>query len=193
VHCNRLPFGFLILVAVFTVAVFTAPYLVEPGTVEHLDGYAWQLDHLGRWDEMPALSRLAYYAGDVVCHQKHWRSYMLNGNQMPVCARDVGVLLGMAGGFALALTAVPAATLSGTFRSMLPFVRSRIAMLAMFGMLLAPLPVDGFLQLLTGYESVNVLRTVTGLLFGLALALLSSLFLLADPRCTDKDINGEHI
>ncbi len=182
VHVNRLMLPVLLAVLLFTLAVFLAPFALRPHTVEGIDGAAWQLDHPGRWDEMPALSRLAYYAGDVVCHQKHWRSYMFNGNQMPVCARDVGMLLGMTGGFALALTAVPAATLSGTFRSMLPFVRSRMTMVAMFGMLLAPLPMDGFLQLLTGYESVNVLRTVTGLLFGLGLAMLSSLFLLADPR-----------
>ena len=182
-HVNRLPLAFLLAVLLFTLAVFTAPYALQPGTIGDIDGRAWHVDHGGRWQEMPVLPRLAYTAGDVVCHQKQERSYILHGNQMPVCARDVGILLGLAGGFALAVAATPAATFRDTFRSMLPFARSRAAVFTLLTGLLAPLPVDGFLQLLTGYESVNVLRTATGFLFGLGLALLASLFLVSDPRC----------
>ncbi len=182
-HVNRLPLAFLLAVLLFTLAVFTAPYALQSGTVGALDGRAWHVDYTGRWREMPVLPRLAYTAGDMVCHQKQERSYILHGNQMPVCARDVGILLGLTGGFALALAATPAATFRDTFRSMLPFVRSRTAAVILLVGLLAPLPVDGLLQLFSGYESVNVLRTITGLLFGLGLALLASLFLVSDPRC----------
>ena len=28
-------------------------------------------------------------------HQKHERSHMVNGNQIPMCARDVGILAGL--------------------------------------------------------------------------------------------------
>ena len=181
-HVNRLMLPFLLAGLLFTVAVIVAPFILEAHTVDDISGAAWQIDNAGAWDEMPMLPRLAYYAGDVVCHQKQERSYTLNGNQMPVCARDIGVLVGLTGGFALALAAVPAATFQGTFWAMLPFVRGRLAIAAVLAVLLVPLPLDGFLQLLTGYESVNPVRTITGLLFGFGVALLASLFLLTDPR-----------
>ncbi|MFO8132683.1 MAG: DUF2085 domain-containing protein [Thermoplasmatota archaeon] len=181
-HVNRLPLMFLLAVLLFTLAAFTAPFVLQPHTVGGLDGRAWHVDYEERWQEMPVLPRLAYTAGDMVCHQKHERSYSLHGNQMPVCARDVGLLLGLTGGFALALAATPAATFQGTFRAMLPFVQSRTIAFALLAGLLLPLPLDGFAQLLSGYESVNVLRTATGLLFGFGVALLASLFLVTDPR-----------
>lgn len=181
-HVNRLMLPFLLVFALATAAVFTAPFALQRGAVTGLDGHAWHVDHQGAWEELPPLPCLVYYGGDVVCHQRHGRSYMLYGNQMPVCARDVGLLAGMTGGFALALVATPAATLQGTFCGMLPFVRGKTAMAAVTTGLLLPLPLDGFLQLLTAYESVNPLRTATGLLFGVGVALLASVFLLADRR-----------
>lgn len=181
-HVNRWPLAFLLVVILFALAVFMAPFTVEPHRVSHLDGRAWHIDYAETWDQMPLLARLAYYAGDVVCHQHHARSYALHGNQLPVCARDVGVLGGLAGGFALALIATPAATFQGTFQALLPFVQNRVTALAVLGVVFLPLPLDGFLQLLTGYESINGVRTATGLLFGFGLAVLASLFLLTDPR-----------
>ncbi len=175
-----LPFLFVGVLA--TAAIFTAPFALQRGTVTGFEGRAWHIDHREAWEKLPLLPRLVYYGGDVVCHQRHQRSYMLHGNQMPVCARDVGLLVGMTGGFALALAATPAATIQGTFRAMLPFVQGKLAMAGVLAGLLIPLPLDGFLQLLTAYESVNPLRTTTGVLFGFGVALLASLFLLADPR-----------
>ena len=91
------------------------------------------------------------------CHCRPDRSFFFRGRQFPVCARCTGELIGMALLFPTWAIGHPNA----------------ICSLA----LLFPLVADGMLQLCTRYESGNLRRLVTGVLFGYALAnllLLSS-------------------
>jgi hypothetical protein len=46
------------------------------------------------WSDLNPIWALAYGFGDINCHQKHERSWEINGNQMPVCARDIGIFSG---------------------------------------------------------------------------------------------------
>ena len=91
------------------------------------------------------------------CHCRPDRSFFFRGRQFPVCARCTGELIGMALLFPTWAIGHPNA----------------ICSLA----LLLPLVADGMMQLCTRYESGNLRRLVTGILFGYALAnllLLSS-------------------
>lgn len=83
------------------------------------------------------------------CHCKKERSFHFRGVQFPICARCTGELMGIF-----------------VFLCSCTWYRPSfgISVLLMF-----PLLVDGFFQLLTSYESKNVRRFVTGLLFGYAL------------------------
>jgi len=42
------------------------------------------------------LSRAVYNSGDRMCHLKSSRSFSINDNQMPYCARCLGIFLGFA-------------------------------------------------------------------------------------------------
>lgn len=89
----------------------------------------------------------------LICHGLPQRSFETFGTTMPVCARCVGVYVGLLAG----LVAF----------AFLPWVTERvmrgIAMVAV-----APLAVDGFTQLLGLRESTNPLRLATGIAAGLA-------------------------
>lgn len=74
------------------------------------------------------------------CHQRVERSFFFKNYQLPVCARCLGIYIGL-------------------FTSL--FFRFPYAIL------LIPITyIDGFVQLKTNYESTNIRRLITGLLSG---------------------------
>ena len=83
------------------------------------------------------------------CHARPDRSFYFRGRQFPICARCTGELVGMLLGIVIAIC---------------------------FGcpdfwvvcLMMLPLVVDGFTQRLTAYESNNIRRLWTGILFGIA-------------------------
>ena len=84
-----------------------------------------------------------------LCHHKKERSVPFFGIENYLCARCLGIVIG-------GMLGIPA-LLAGVI---LPLYLS--VLLAM------PLVIDGFLQLLTPYESRNSTRLITGFLFGIA-------------------------
>lgn len=98
---NRSIFILFLLSAVYTVSLFIAPMTLEPGTVQGLDGNANMVDYRERWGDMSPYHEAIYLFSDFNCHQKHYRSYTINQNQMPVCARDTGIFIGLTFGFLL--------------------------------------------------------------------------------------------
>ena len=82
------------------------------------------------------------------CHCRSDRSFHYKGRQFPLCARCTGELAGMIACLVLFWFWKPTLT------------QSLIMML--------PLLIDGFVQLLTKYESTNIKRLVTGIMFGIA-------------------------
>lgn len=187
----------------FLALFFLAPYLLPHDSVPELSGRANLIDYafedswgngqngegseLGHdqmlhggpfaWSELNPLWALAYGFGDLNCHQKHERSWEINGNQMPVCARDVGIFLGFSVGcLFFGSRGFNRWTVRDTFLSVLPddwlhMVYHRdmrmVAMAAILGLGLVPIGVDGTTQLfLDSYESNNFLRIVTGFAAG---------------------------
>lgn len=83
------------------------------------------------------------------CHARPDRSFYFHGKQFPICARCTGELVGMLGG-------IPLAVCFG------------IPSFWVVCLMMLPLVADGFIQRLTAYESNNIRRLWTGILFGIA-------------------------
>ena len=79
------------------------------------------------------------------CHQMPERSFFVGGYQLPLCARCTGIVIGHLLGIA------------ASFFRMDSF-------LSLIGTL--PLMIDGMVQKYTSYESTNMRRLITGILYG---------------------------
>jgi len=151
------------------------------------------------WTEHGPLVAIVYMIGDINCHQKYDRSYEVNGNQTAICARDVGILLGfVAGAIVWSRYGLNRYSIRDSFLSILPdkwvapLYRTDRRLIAMWAIIiagLAPTGIDGFTQLLTDYESTNIVRILTGSTMGAALAWLIAATICA--RGSDFDNVGE--
>ena len=205
--------------ATYLVLCFLAPLLMPTDSVPELSGRANAIDyafesswgnkdhgesgkvghdqsqHGGSfaWAELNPLWALTYGFGDLNCHQKHERSWEINGNQMPVCARDIGIFLGFSiGCLIFGLRGFNRWTVRDTFLSVFPDDSMRRVyekdirlplMLFIMGLGLVPMGVDGFTQLLLdSYESTNPLRLITGAGAGLVGGLWFSSAFSARPK-----------
>jgi uncharacterized membrane protein len=127
------------------------PYLAPSGTInfgnDGIVGAGDKADEIAVIDN--GVARFFYNAGDANCHQHADRSFFLNGNQMPFCARCTSIFFGLAIGAALLI-----------FMSL---------ELHIFWILLGlvPMALDGGIQLITSYESTNPMRFLTGSLAGI--------------------------
>ncbi len=145
-----------------------------------------------QWKELPPLHALVYLFGDVNCHQKFQRSWTLNGNQMPVCTRDIGIFLGaMLGALAFASRGLNRWTVRDTLVSPLPDSwldgayragRRNHLILLLLALTILPILLDGGIQMTTAYESNNMLRLLTGAIFGLLAGLGFAAMLAARPK-----------
>lgn len=163
-----------IITSVWAALMFIAPLLVPEGTLTDLSGRVGYHDNDALFEDLSLLPRAVYYIGDAECHQLVERSFFVNGNQMPFCARDLGLFVGLAAG-------------SG----FVTFVRYKVnPVLVLLG--LVPIGLDGGLQLITSYESNNALRVMTGLLAGVALSLLLAhfVFALQEERPKQEDASS---
>lgn len=155
--------------------VVTAPLMVPAGTLQDLSGVVGGHENEDQFSGLHPVPHMIYWLGDAECHQMAERSYFLNGNQMPFCARDVGLFAGFPMGFGALLF----------FRLMVNPI------LLLVG--LVPIGLDGGLQLVTSYESNNPLRLATGFVAGITFALLIAQFVFLsqdDRRKAPRDKKG---
>ena len=132
------------------------------------------------WTELNPIAAFVYAFGDLNCHQKHERSWEINGNQLAVCARDVGLFIGLAAGALLwRKKGLNRWTVRDSFLSVfsdekIEFVyekdRRMLAMITLLALGTIPIGIDGFTQLLTSYESTNTIRLITGMGAGFILS-----------------------
>lgn len=94
-----------------------------------------------------------------LCHQKPERSFFFRDYQFPFCARCTGIILG----FIMGLIIVH---LTGFFENYFIFI------------LFVPLIADGLVQKFTDYESNNLKRVITGVIFSFAYVNLCYMFLI---------------
>lgn len=93
------------------------------------------------------------------CHCRDDRTFHYKGKKFPICARCTGELVGI-------------------ILSIFSCVFFRISISAIV-ILMLPLILDGVVQMFTSYESNNIKRFVTGLLFGYGLFMLISVSTIA--------------
>jgi uncharacterized membrane protein len=142
-----------IFVAWLTI-ILVAPFSLPAGSVKDLSGAVGRLDNPGQEARMNLFAQAVYTMGDIECHQIAERSYYLNGNELPICSRDVGLSIGLLAGMVVGLLYV---------RRINPFLLA-------VGIL--PILLDGGLQTVSSYQSNNTLRILTGIVAGVAVALL---------------------
>ena len=169
----------------WVVSMFLAPSTIPPYAFAFREGRANIVDFWGLYstDAFNWYAKAIYVLGDVQCHQLWYRSLWINGNQMPVCARDVSLFLfGLFGMFWAMMTPASITTSSGVVNAFPPRVQRwarRVgpvrftALVVTLGLL--PVAVDGTVQLFqfyTHYEATNAMRIVTGAPAGVVVGLL---------------------
>lgn len=175
-----------IISLVWTISIFVAPFTIEPGTVTDLEGGANRIDFNDLWSTMPLYPRIIYYLGDAECHQISERTFYLNGNQMPVCSRDVSIFLfitlGLLAGMLTKRNYYISAGLLSVFPKRIQSLVNRTMGAKWFAILfvvlcLAPVGLDGGIQLISDYESSNIIRFLTGIPAGFIAGLLIAILI----------------
>ena len=88
----------LTMLAIFVAwlaVLLVAPFTLPSGSVKDLSGAVGRLDNPGQEARMNPFADAVYTMGDIECHQIAERSYYLNGNELPVCSRDIGISIGL--------------------------------------------------------------------------------------------------
>ena len=147
----------LTMLAIFVVwlaVLLIAPFSLPSGSVKDLSGAVGRLDNPGQEARMNLFARSIYTMGDIECHQIAERSFYLNGNELPVCSRDIGISIGLVTGMLIGLL----------------YVRRIDPILLASGLM--PMVLDGGLLAVSSYQSNYTLRVLTGILAGVVVALL---------------------
>ncbi len=138
---------------IFAILQFLAPILTPANSIKDLSGLSIISDNKEDIEKVPFPLNFIYNIGDRLCHQKAERSFFINGNQMPFCARCTAIWVGLAVGL-----------------SFMIFYKIKFDEKILFILLIGiiPLAIDGFGQLAGIWESTNLIRMLTGLLTGIA-------------------------
>jgi uncharacterized membrane protein len=142
-----------LIAAIWALGMILAPLTLPPNSVNDLSGTVGPVENTDIFEDMNSYARFYYQAGDVNCHTKVERSYFINGNQMPFCARDVGIFFGMAFGLGFVL-----------------FKRYEIKLWWIFAGL-APMGVDWVLNSYLDIYHSNITRVATGGLTGFVITI----------------------
>ena len=208
--------GFLLLM------FFISPLMLAEGSVPELSGRANAIDYMNEgswgnndhdergsvghnqsshggsfaWSELNPVFGLVYAFGDINCHQKHDRSWKINENQMPVCARDVGIFMGfIMGSLFFRMRGYNRWTVRDSFLSVFDddsiesvyLNDGRLRLMILFLALgIVPMAMDGFTQLLTVYESTNIIRIITGFMAGFVIGWFVNSALSSRPELFDS-------
>ncbi len=140
--------------------ILCAPWILPYGYVNGLSGHPGVIDFQYVWNEMDPLSAVAYWIGDILCHQQAERSPVMNGSQMPVCVRDLFIIIGFVIGCVSFLIRRYELKVRGTA--------------IFFVIALTILLTDHTFQSMTGID-LPISRAITGMLMGIASAFLLEL------------------
>jgi uncharacterized membrane protein len=158
----KINFIIFLVCSVWVIIMIITPGLESPGVIMFdNDGLVGIDEHYSEIEtyENPFV-RVVYHSGDQMCHQKSTRSLIVFDNQMSYCARCFGIFLGLALGAGI-----------------VTFVWMDIKWwFLVVG--IVPIGLDGGLQLITSYESTNVLRILTGTLLGVVTMIVVGLVII---------------
>jgi len=141
----------VILCLMWFLGNIASPYLAPAGTIDFgEDGKVGEGDNAAMISDIDSsFARFFYTAGDANCHQHSSRSFFLNDNQLPFCARCTAIFLGL---------------VIGTLIIVFLEIELNVVWIVLG---LVPIGLDGGLQLVTNYESSNLIRSITGMLAGM--------------------------
>lgn len=105
------------------------------------------------------LEEIVFFLGRAICHQIPERTFNINGHYLPVCARDTGIYIGIFSSLLYLYVS------KRNCADMIPNKKNSFILL----LCSMPLIIDGFGSYLHVYETNNVLRLSTGILFGMSL------------------------
>lgn len=188
-RARRLPFLAVVALVVWLGALFLVPATLAPGTVAGLDGAENRLDHADRWMGLPFVHGVTYGIGDVLCHQKSWRSFSVGGNQLPVDERMTAIFAGALPGLLLSFWLPVSSHVTRALDHVVPSrwraasdgARARRWTLIVVVALL-PAAVDVLWENGWGRESTMPLRVLTGSIAGVAGGLVLGVFLASVDR-----------
>jgi uncharacterized membrane protein len=144
------------MITIFSIWLATsliAPFTIPANSVNDLSGGASHLDNAKVWGKMNPFAATVYFLGDVFCAEISSHSFFLNGNQLPYCARCTAIIVGLLTGMLIALYFSPKFNL------------------LFLGLGLLPMVIDGGMEVVSSYQSTNLIRVMTGLLAGLFVSL----------------------
>jgi uncharacterized membrane protein len=130
---------------------FLAPLALPSGSISKLDGTIGFIDNQKKNNNMIEPWSSIYTAGDILCHQKLDRSFSINGNEMPFCARCTAIWFGITIGLVFIIL----------YKINLDEKFIFLILLGLF-----PIGIDGFGQLFGFWDSNNLIRVITGSLIG---------------------------
>ena len=136
---------------VLTVFQFLTPLVIQKNNIKDLSGNTVISENSVSIDKLGFPWTTFYQCGDILCHQRADRSFFINGNQMPFCARCTAILIGITLGLAFMIF----------FKIELD---RRFLIFIFIGII--PIGIDGIGQLFGAWESNNLIRVVTGGLIG---------------------------
>ncbi len=145
-------FAFFVFFFIWVLIQFLAPFMIPPGTVTDLSGSVGISDNEFVFRTMSFPWGTVYSLGDRLCHQIPERSLFFNQNQMPFCVRCTAIWLGLAAGLLFMVVY--------TFE-----LNERFFLVILFSLI--PLGVDGIGQLLGFWDSINIIRFLTGFIVGI--------------------------
>lgn len=212
----------------FLVSFFLVPLINQSGSIPEMSGRANAIDYAtidgwGSWGNSDSVSKVGvghnqsehghfawteldlysasiYAFGDLNCHNKHERSWKINGNQMPVCTRDIGIFFGaFLGGLLFFRRGHNRWTIRDTFLSVFPDEkletiykndRRILSLWAIAALAIIPIGLDGGIQMITDYESNSLNRLVTGTPFGVFIMWFFISSLCSRPNQFNLDPSG---
>nr|WP_263324932.1 DUF2085 domain-containing protein [Neobacillus sp. Marseille-Q6967] len=105
------------------------------------------------------LDEFLHFFGRAICHQIEERSLTISGETLSVCARDTGIYVGIFSTLSYLIMSKRKKSIT------IPSIRMSFFLL----LFILPLIIDGLGSYLHLFESNNLRRLVTGILFGLVL------------------------
>ncbi|MFO7676795.1 MAG: DUF2085 domain-containing protein [Thermoplasmatota archaeon] len=153
---RSITFVLFIIFFIWILLQFLAPIMLPKGSVDDFSGFAGSIDNKDFMDNMSFPWNYIYLSGDIFCHQKVERSFILNENSMPFCARCTAIFVGIVIGLGIML--LYTINLDRNFLVIVVFS-------------LIPIGIDGIMQLFGFWESTNIIRVITGLLVGIVCGL----------------------
>lgn len=157
---EKLGWFYCIALVAMMLLILVPPAVVTDGGAVFIDGRVGRMDHSDLWSSMDPVSGFVYSVGDLLCHQMSERSYWISGNQMPVCAREFGMIAGAL--FGMILSQVLVRRIDASLR-----VASATAFVVMMAA-----PVEYAYSAITGADVAMDLVFLSGALSGFGFALV---------------------